>query len=128
MKRDIDLVRKILFKMEDEEKRSSYSNVIKLDGYSDQQINYHMKIMAQAGLLHIDSIETPTPTVEGWTQPKTKIDYYSISWDGHDFLDAARDDKRWEKAKYIMLQVGGFVFDVGKQLLIQYMKSELKLS
>jgi len=54
MKRDMDLVRKILFKMERDEKKSSYSKGnLKIVGYSPEQVKYHMQIMAQADLLHV---------------------------------------------------------------------------
>jgi hypothetical protein len=48
-----------------------------------------------------------------------------LTWQGHEFLDAARDDTRWNKAKDAMAQVGGFVFDVAKSLLIELMKQQL---
>jgi hypothetical protein len=126
MKRDMDLVRKILFKMQSDEKRSSYGH-LKIDGYSEQQVNYHMKIMAQAGLLHVDLMEMPMPTTPSWQTSNAGISYYSISWDGQEFLDVARDNTRWDKAKDAMAQAGGFALDVMKQLLIQYLKAELKL-
>jgi hypothetical protein len=130
MKRDMDLVRKILFAMEAEEKRIifSESHPVKIDGYKQDKVAYHMKIMGQAGLLHLDLQEMPrNPHIE-IEVPKVYIPFYSLSWDGHEFLDAARDDKRWEKAKNSMAKAGGFALDVMKQLLIQYLKTELKLS
>ena len=125
MKRDMDLVRQILFAMEKDETQIIFgeSNPVKVDGYKRENIDYHMKIMAQAGLLHEDLFEISSDP----NLPKIYVSDYSISWLGHEFLDAARDNKRWEKVKDVMSQVGGFVFDVGKQLLIQYLKSELKL-
>jgi hypothetical protein len=58
---------------------------------------------------------------------KTEWNAVRLTWEGHEFLDAARDNGRWEKAKGAMSKVGGFVFDISKQLLIQYMRAELKL-
>lgn len=130
MKRDMDLVRKILFVMEADEKQIEFTGYspIKVEGYKREIVSYHMKIMAQAGLLHVDLVESMTALIEGFQTPKNETTYYSISWEGHEFLDAARDNKRWEKAKGVMNQVGGFVFDVGKQLLVQYLKQELNLT
>jgi hypothetical protein len=53
--------------------------------------------------------------------------HYSISWNGHEFLNAARDNTRWEKAKGAMAKAGGFVLPVLMQLLTQYLKAEPKL-
>src|SRR5688572_11501611 len=130
MKRDMDLVRKILFKMADNDKHSSYSpGHLKVDGYTQQQVDYHLKMMAQADLLHIDTMEQTSYVSKSpeWTTPKVYMSYYSVSWNGHEFLEAARDNTRWEKAKGAMAHAGGFAVDVMKQLLIQYLKEELKL-
>lgn len=124
MKRDMDLVRKILMVMEEEEYHTAISEnfLPKIEGYSEERILYHMEIMTQAGLLHMDRSEYPIDQNQ-----KIITRFYSLSWEGHEFLDAARDSKRWEKAKRAMSQAGGFALDVMKQLLIQYLKTELKL-
>jgi uncharacterized protein DUF2513 len=133
MKRDMDLVRKILFKMEKQERFSYYSdyNPVKIDGYQRDLIVYHMKIMSQAGLLHVDLMERPltpdTPVPVGIELPKIYDSYYSISWEGHEFLDASRDNKHWENAKAALAKAGGFVAPVAMQLLTSYIKTELKL-
>jgi hypothetical protein len=128
MKRDLNLVRKILFKMEAEEELSTYNlGSVEVDGYSEQQVNYHMKIMAQAGLLHVDVRELPSPIDTQWEIPKAHISCYSISWNGHEFLSAASDNARWEKAKNAMEKAGGYVLPILMQLLTQYIKAELKL-
>ena len=132
MKRDMDLVRKILFKMEDINRPNVSFSTFKVEGYSRSQIEYHMKIMGQAGLLHIDEDEITYPAYGiGMSSPtaSTKVVFqnYSLSWEGHEFLDAARDDKRWDKAKTAMSKAGGFVLPVMMQLLTSFMKAELKL-
>jgi hypothetical protein len=130
MKRDMDLVRKILFVMEDNETRTIFPEnfPLKIDGYKKENIIYHMKIMGQAGLLNVDIEENiPNPHIQMAFPKKEYTNYYSLSWEGHEFLNAARDDKRWEKAKTAMSQAGGFALDVMKQLLLQYLKTELKL-
>lgn len=124
MKRDMDLVRKILFAMEEDENQTSMhaESLPKIDGYNENQILYHIKLMAQAALIHIDQIEVPT-----FQDQKFIYDSYSISWNGHEFLDAARDTQRWEKAKGAMSKAGGLVLPVLMQLLTSYLKAELKL-
>ena|SRR6266487_2759968 len=130
MKRDMDLVRKILFKMEENEYEMGIHEgfLPKIDGFSEEQITYHLEIMGQAGLLHVQRNELPQLKDEGMiTQPKFYTSYYSLSWNGHEFLDAARDNTRWEKVKSAMARVGGFVLPLAMQLLTQLLKAELKL-
>jgi hypothetical protein len=118
MKRDMDLVRQILLEVE---KLSFTNNVVEisLEGYTSEEINYHLIILADAGLLAVDYVRAG------------KKDYIwksiRLTWDGHEFLDAARDNNRWEKAKGTMQKAGGFVLPVLMQLLTQYLKAELKL-
>jgi hypothetical protein len=120
MKRDLELVRKILFKMEDNEENFSFSEhhpFLKIDGYSRDLVIYHLMIMAQAGLLHSERFDFPT--VEH--APPTWTNDYSISWQGHEFLSALRDDTRWKEVKQIMVKAGGFVtevaVEVGKEII-----------
>ena len=43
-----------------------------------------------------------------------------LTWAGHEFLEASRDDTRWEKAKEeVTGKVGGMVFEILKQVLIE---------
>jgi len=130
MKRDLDLVRKILFAMEKDETQTKFGEgEPEIDGYEREDIVYHMRIMAQAGLLHVYKSELPhlNDAHLQWRMPKTYVSSYSISWNGYEFLDAARDNTRWEKAKGAMAKAGEFVLPVLMQLLTQYLKAELKL-
>ena len=44
-----------------------------------------------------------------------------LTWQGHQFLNACRDESRWAKAKTIFKDVGGVSFDVAKDILVQLM-------
>jgi len=72
---------------------------------------------AEAGLIEADI----SNSADAEYKPKR------LTWEGHEFLDAARDNRRWEQAKGAMAQAGGFALDVMKQLLIQYLKAALRL-
>jgi hypothetical protein len=50
MKLDMDLVRKILIALEDHP-HGSYGQFIRIEGYSPEQIGYHVTLMGEAGLL-----------------------------------------------------------------------------
>ena len=115
MKRDMDLVRKILIATEENEDPFGFDNLddIGIKGYSDSQISYHVQIMAQANLIEADQA-TGFGDLNMWP--------IGLTWEGHEFLDNARDEKRWGKAKGIMVQVGSFSFDILKAVLIEMAK------
>jgi Hypothetical protein (DUF2513) len=129
MKRDMDLVRKILFVMEDDDWYLSFGegHLPQVEGYSEEQIQYHMQIMAQAGLLHLESYEIDA----GAPGQTIKMKSYSLSWDGHEFLAAARNDTFWNRAKAEMAKAigdtGRFMLPVLTELLTSYLKAGLRL-
>lgn len=45
---------------------------------------------------------------------------------GHDFLEAARNDNAWNKAKEAAKKVGGMSVDVFKKVLIGFIEAEVK--
>ena len=53
--------------------------------------------------------------------------YQRITWNGYEFLEAAKDDTRWNKAKSIMHKTGGMLFDVLKEILKSLITQELAL-
>src|SRR5688572_23443471 len=111
MKRDLDLVREILFFMEDDDRMLSFPGseaYIKIDGYSEDQVHYHMQIMAQAGLLHAEAKDVTAHYSPGSARP-AYVTYFSLSWQGQEFLSTLRDDKRWKEVKQIMVKAGGLV-------------------
>lgn len=53
----------------------------------------------------------------------------SLTWAGHEFAEAARDDARWKKAMGLVAEKGGSItLDVMKDLLVSLMKSTFGLS
>ncbi len=112
MQRDMDLIRKILFKVEEAQTFTDPIRV-KIEDYSQDAIYYHVKLLKQAG--YIEAVCFGTGDNPNWYP-------LSLTWQGHEFLDAARDDMRWNKAKSIILEMGrGVVFDVLKQVLVSLM-------
>ncbi len=119
MKRDMELIRKILLAVEDSESAFAPDPLI-IEGYTDEQITYHSYLLVNAGLVHghisIESGESLMALVEYPT------------WDGHEFLDAARDDARWKKTMHLVAEKGGAVtMSVLQGLLVAGMKSAFGL-
>jgi hypothetical protein len=121
MKRDPDLVRNILLALEN--KASSNDAVtakkMMLDGWSEEEINYHLLLLIEAGYIKGKDSSSDNRTIVFVTR---------LTWEGHEFLDAARDDRRWEKAKSAISKVGGWSFEVIKPILVELAKDAIKAS
>jgi hypothetical protein len=127
MKRDMDLIRNILFAME-ESKQTYFTDhsLPEMEGRSSEVVYYHMKIMSQANLLNCEKVIHENEVNIGNHQTKTfkhEYDKFSISWHGHEFLDALRDDNQWKKIKKTMSKAGGFIteiaIDIAKETIKQ---------
>jgi len=118
MKRDMDLVRKILLMMENEPHGYSNGRII-IEGYSTDQIGYHVYLMKQAGLVEgcdVTSHDSQSPIA----MPT------ALTWQGHEFLDACRNESIWIKAKEKLQSIGGDVpLEVVKALLIDIMRKQV---
>jgi hypothetical protein len=116
MKRDLDLVRSILQWMEAHPHGSVANQQIMVQGHTDEEIGYHAHLMHQAGLIRaaeLKSMDSQSPLA----MP------LSITWEGHDFLDAAKDESLWAKAKTkVIAPAGGVAFS----LLLDWLKAEGK--
>ena len=110
MKRNMDLARNILLIMENEENPNGPGN-ISIPEFNDDVIAYHIKLLRDAGLIEaIDASST-----SGFHFIPT-----SLTWEGHEFIDAARNDGIWNKAKDLMIkETGGMSLEVLKALLTQ---------
>jgi Hypothetical protein (DUF2513) len=89
MKRDMDLMRQILFEVEKWPFTGSFDTVL-IANRSDQEVSYHVYLLADAGL--IEAVDASSHSGPRW-YPK------HLTYEGHEFLDAARQDTIWAKAK-----------------------------
>lgn len=97
MNRDMELVRQILIQVEENLQFDSYF-LPEIDGYSKNEIFYHIKLMYEAGLVEAQSRLNDDNAC--WVVK-------SLTFSGHDFLDAARSDTLWARAKSIVAKSGG---------------------
>lgn len=111
----MELARQILLALE----RGERGNMLQVPGYERNQIQHHMWLLGQAGL-----VEARTTTIEHAHLPRAVAS--SMTWAGHDFLDAARNDETWrqaiQKAKSTAVPM---TFDLLKQLLVAIAETEL---
>jgi hypothetical protein len=118
MKRNMDLVRKILLEVERSE--SGYApQPLKIRGYSDDLVGYHALIMWEAGL--VEGVNAASSSSGG--TPAALIT--RLTWQGHELLDAARQETRWKKAKSILKKVGGATLQIWLAVLTNLIKDEI---
>jgi hypothetical protein len=118
MKRDMDLMREILLVTESD---GTYKSA---DHYTQREIAYHVKLLIEAGLIEgVVACEN-----ENGRQVPVAYAISRLTMAGHDFLDAARENKVWEKAKSTIKEKGvGWTVDILKAICIQIAKSHLGL-
>lgn len=120
MKRDLDLIRQMLLAIEDAPSGWAPSD-LSIPGYSAEQVGYHAYLLVDAGLANGSDASSM-----GSESPEGHIT--SLTWAGHEFADAARDDTRWKKAMGLVREQGGHItLDLLKQLLSSLMKAGLGL-
>lgn len=90
MQRDMDLIRQLLFKMEDHSGAFAPHDYA-VEGYTPDQIGYHIWLSGQAGLMKVIDV-----TNAGSSGPQAIP--LNLTWDGHDFIAAARSDTTWAHA------------------------------
>lgn len=113
MKRDMNLVREILIWMDNQEHGRVNNNPI-IEGYSKEEIGYHVYIMSEAGLVKAHDM-----TSHGDKSPNAEL--LQLTWDGHEFLSAAKDDTIWAKAKNTVLKTTS---SITFTLLLEWLKAE----
>lgn len=120
MKRDMDLIRRILFTLEEHE--HGFAPKLEIEGSSEKQIGFHVLLMGEVGLL---IVEDATGTA-GRSPEALPI---RITWNGYEFLEAARDPSIWETAKKnVWEKAGGLTFEILKSVLISLGKEKLGLA
>ncbi len=110
MKRDMDLVRAILMEVEKFPPNHETSELI-VEGWENDAIVHHIGLLHQAGL--VNAIDASAAGDETWI-------ISSLTWNGHEFLEAARNQTLWNKTKTLVMEKsGGLSFEVLKQSLVK---------
>ena len=119
MQRDMNLIRDILLAVEasDEDPRGMID--LDIPGRSKKEVAYHVQLLGEAGLLDVRKLSTMG--TDGFDcRPK------SLTWPGHDFLDAIRDDGIWSGVLDKLKAVGGATtLEVVKTIAISIAKEKL---
>jgi hypothetical protein len=118
----MDLIRKLLFYLE-AKPDDGVERVVKIEGHEAIEVNYHLVLLAQAGFI-ISEGSRSTSNPDRWIH----IYPTGLTWAGQEFLDTARDQSRWDRAKQQVKGIsGGLSLDMIRAVLTASVKSELGL-
>ncbi|MCA1021788.1 DUF2513 domain-containing protein [Halobacillus litoralis] len=123
MKRNLKLIVEILKDLESRKTIEAVTNQnIYVEGFSQRETYYNLELMKDAGLIEATKYDSKLSPF---------ISVHKITWQGHDFLDAARNDTVWNKAEEQAKQQGQKLnelpFEVAKALLIAATKQFFRM-
>jgi hypothetical protein len=118
MKRDMDLIRKILFACE-AHACGFAPHPLQVEGYDNETIGFHVLLMVEAGLLEGTDVTTMADSSPAYLAQR-------MTWSGYEFLDAAREQATWNKAKGAIGTVSGVGFEIAKSVLVEFAKQQAK--
>jgi DNA-binding transcriptional ArsR family regulator len=105
----MELVRQILLQIEAKGEHPLGWLDLDILGYDAEVVSHHVLLLQDAGMLEAQDLSSSA----GFdVRPKR------LTWNGHEFLDAARNDTIWKKATEIVKEKGGAIpFEVLRVLL-----------
>ena len=126
MKRDMDLIRDLLLKIEDGQRSfdlltPEVAEILgengddRLPRQQAELLEYHLTLLDSAGLITIQAKLSGAVWQIG-----------QITWAGHDFLDTIRDPAIWRATKAGAKQAGGFSLDLLKALAKGLIKKKIE--
>ena len=119
MKRDWELIREILLCVEEQDRTHDPKCVY---AARPNELLYHEKLLIEAELIE-DLRETSNAF---GALPVPGVPTARLTWQGHDFLDAIRDDAVWNRTKDQATKSGGAItLAVLTQLASHYLKEKL---
>ncbi|MEE4124028.1 MULTISPECIES: DUF2513 domain-containing protein [Pseudomonas syringae group] len=123
MRRDMDLIRAIVLKLEAWHKQPSaifivqdIENDFPIEGFTSEEIIYHYQLIAEKGWVD----------TAGSTKNYRTITFRGLTSDGHDFADSVRDDKVWSMTREGALKAGAFSIDLLSQLAKGFAKKQIE--
>lgn len=118
MKRNMELIRKILFEFEKEDIIGK--TYIEIEKYTQDEIIYHVYLMAEANLINITKIQS--------NLGKSFL-AKGLTWEGHDFIDKARSDSVWNEAMDKLKKIGvGVTLELLKKTLTQIISQKIGIN
>ena len=119
MKRDMDLIRKMVLYLEDQPTGFAPDD-LSFEGYTESQIGYHAYLLVDAGLAVGFDV-----TYTGADGPRYRLSHLSAA--GHDFAENARNQYVWDEVIRDMKDKGviSTSLDIMKRLLDKAVRKRL---
>lgn len=120
MKRDMELIRELLLAIEANESNTAFAACdLKLKTDRErQEVYYNLQLMTDANLLEAKMAKS----MEGIED----VVIERMTWEGHEFLDNARNESIWKAAKETITKKGLSIENVGFGVLTQLLASAAK--
>ena len=110
MKRNFDLIRKIILDIQSLPANTQDACLEYTGEYSQDDVNEHVAILIEAGLVKGKPIRAMGGIIE--------VSVQSLTWEGHNFAEIAENNVLWKKAISTINEKGGTItFEVLKSLL-----------
>lgn len=121
MKRDMDLVRALLLRIEswDIPPGGAMSNLfatdpeVQIDGYADNAVDYHLELLIDSGL------------VDGSCNIERRFRIHKLTPAGHDLVESIRDPVIWSETKEGVKKAGGFTVELLRDLAKGLIKTQI---
>ena len=120
MKRDMELIRELLLAIEAKESNTVFaaSDLELKTDRERQEVYYNLQLMTDANLLETNMVKS----MQGIEDVVIK----RMTWEGHEFLDNARNESIWKAAKETITKKGLSIENVGFGVLTQLLASVAK--
>lgn len=124
MKRDMDLVRKLLLFVEEHgNDRHDWINDVPIEGYTEEQITHHIWLLGDGGYMEF---------IDNSCDDGTCFLPRCLTWRGAEFLDAVRRQDIWQQTLDLAKRGGtesiSAVFEIAKALVQKKLEKMLQLS
>jgi hypothetical protein len=117
MKRDMELIKKILIEFEQEEVFPPREGKMTVGGYDNAIVDYHIVLLEESGLI--------TGDIYYGEDREIYNSCLRLTWYGHEFLDAAKNEGLWNKVKAKMKEKSiDLPFTIFRESLMLFVKSE----
>lgn len=113
----MELVRKIMLAVEESDDARRRGIRPKIDGYEDDVIQAHVGLLWRNGLLN---------ALDGSSRDGESYIITGLTWEGYDFIEAARNEAVWRKAlQAVMEKGGGLTLEILTQLLKRFLREQV---
>ena len=99
-----------------EASKDGFTPPIMLKDYSEEEIGYHCLLLSEADLI----LAADSTSISSMTPTAIPI---RITWSGYEFLDNARDERIWSRAKQ---SISSASFSVWTSVLTKYVMQSLE--